>query len=78
MQDGLKEVARFLNISSNCIDRAQKMALWARLVKTGEPESHITLGTAVDVCNLNIGSQKQVNPENLPKIMGFTWAHIHP
>ena len=65
MQDALKELARFFYISSNCIDRAQKMALWARRVKTGGPESHVTLGTAAGVYNPNTESQRQEGPENL-------------
>lgn len=48
MQDALKEQARFFfYISRNCIDRAQKMALWVRLVETGGPEYHIKLVTAI-------------------------------
>ena len=41
------------------------MALWVRLVETGGLEYHIKLVTAMDVYNPNIGSQKQVDPENL-------------
>lgn len=64
MQDALKRTARFFYISRNCVDRAQNMALWVRLVvEAGWPEHciHTTDHCCECLYNPCIRCQKQVN-----------------